>query len=1042
MKRSFMATGRKVLVSVVSAAMVVAFTPVVAWGGSINKADETDPCAHEAAIGDVHYDTLEDAISAINNGTASGSTISLLSNVECKNVLAVSNDLTLEGNDHTIETSANRALWVDANDVSVSLKDTTFKGTSNTERGVQVNLGITGVKLSIDNCSINCTYYGINVCNDASVELSVSNSTISGWSALNLWSAEYAVTVENSKLIGINDKSVDEEGWNNFGTIVLEGDTTGQTENHAELNTVILNNCEIEAHTQSTNKQRPILFNSKSKNNKVYINGNSTVVNTDAGQKLVIDNGIGNEVIISAGLFDNPAAYSYAANTSASINVTLDEDYDGTIQVPSAVTSTLDLNGHNITTDSDCAIVNKGNLTIKGSGNVSTTASGSAAIANFPGASCTLNGGVYKSDNWYVLKNLGSMKIDGAVTVTTDNTVNPSSLIDNGWVSGTDTVAGEGIAAGTGAASLVIESGDFIGSSGEKSCSVVKNDDYGTLTINGGTFDSTANNGTENATTVLNWNIATINGGTFKGMYPVSNGYYGDADKGELTINGGTFTGVTNIFGQNGSAWKDAGKVAITGGSFDAPQFGGGTYTYSIEVTGGTFTADPSAYVKSGYYAAKSSDTWTVQAIPYVPETPVTPPAEVGDKTEGVELPSTPGESGSTGGTTTVDITVTDTTATTDSKGNKVDGAVSIDKIETTASSVSIPETITTDKGTFLVTSIPAEAMKDNTTVESITIPESITSIGESAFAGCTELTSVTVPAGVTEIKDSTFAGCTNLETVEVQGEVTAIAPSAFEDCTSLTSINVPDTVTTIGESAFAGCTSLTSVSVPAGVTTIESSTFAGCTNLTTVEIKGEVTEIAADAFNGCTNLTGLTTSGGIKPLAAASATTGKLVIPASITKIGDRAFKGTGITSVTIPAGVKMGSSVFRDCKQLTKASIEKGVKSLSSYTFKGCSALKSVTVPSGVTKIERSVFSGCKNLTKVTLPKTVTSIGKNALYGASKAKTLTINSKKLTKSGVKGSLAGSKVTTVKVPKSMVSAYKKIFTKANCGKTVKVRAI
>ncbi|MGN0078677.1 MAG: leucine-rich repeat protein [Coriobacteriales bacterium] len=421
-------------------------------------------------------------------------------------------------------------------------------------------------------------------------------------------------------------------------------------------------------------------------------------------------------------------------------------------------------------------------------------------------------------------------------------------------------------------------------------------------------------------------------------------------------------------------------------------------------------------------------------AVTPTPE-PSTP--EVGDTTSGVELPSTPDESGST----TVDITVTDTTATTDSKGNKVDGTVSIDKIESTESSVSIPETITTKEGTFLVTSIPAEAMKDNTTVESVTIPESVTTIGESAFAGCTELTSVTVPAGVTEIKNSTFAGCTNLETVEVQCEVTSIAPSAFEDCTSLTSINVPDTVTTIGESAFAGCTSLTSVTVPAGVTSIESSTFANCTSLETVEVKGELTEIAADAFNGCANLTSMTVAGTVKPMATRAAAQA-LVIPASVTKVGDRAFKGTGITSVTIPAGVKMGSAVFRDCKQLAKATVEKGVKSLSSYTFKGCTALKSVTVPSTVTKIERSAFSGCKNLAKVTLPKSVKSIGANALYGTTKVKTLTINSKQLTKSGVKNALKGSSVTTVKVPKSKVAAYKKLFTKANAGKSVKVRAI
>ena len=108
----------------------------------------------------------------------------------------------------------------------------------------------------------------------------------------------------------------------------------------------------------------------------------------------------------------------------------------------------------------------------------------------------------------------------------------------------------------------------------------------------------------------------------------------------------------------------------------------------------------------------------------------------------------------------------------------------------------------------------------------------------------------------------------------------------------------------------------------------------------------------------------------------------------------------------------------------------------------FKGCSKLASVTLPSGITKIERSAFSGCKSLAKVAIPKGVTSIGKNALYGASKVKTLTVNSKKLTKSGVKGALAGSSITTVKVPKSMLKSYAKVFAKSVVGKAVKIRAI
>ena len=488
----------------------------------------------------------------------------------------------------------------------------------------------------------------------------------------------------------------------------------------------------------------------------------------------------------------------------------------------------------------------------------------------------------------------------------------------------------------------------------------------------------------------------------------------------------------------------------------------------TISITGGAFSSDVTAYkasgcnmykmmdgtfiVATGYPSHTSGNAWSTADengviteiyVAPAPVTPPAPPAEVGESTSGVELPSTPGDSGATAGSTKVDVTVTDTTAATDSKGNKVDGSVSIDKIETTSASVAIPETITTDKGTFLVTSIPAGAMEGNATATTVAIPESVTAIGEGAFSNCTALTTVTVPAGVTEIAFGTFAGCTSLETVEIQGEVTQIASNAFSGCESLTEVSIPETVTTIGSGAFSGCSSLTSASIPAGVATIEPNTFAGCTSLSTVEVAGELTEIAADAFNGCESLTSMTVAGTVRPLAAITrAASSALVIPASVTKIGDRAFKGTGITSVTVPAGVKMGTGVFRDCKQLTKATVASKVKAISAYTFKGCSALKSVTIPGTVTKIERSAFSGCKSLAKVTIPKGVTSIGKNALYGASKVKTLTVNSKKLTKSSVKGALAGSKVATVKVPKSMLKSYAKVFAKSVVGKTVKVRAI
>ena len=289
------------------------------------------------------------------------------------------------------------------------------------------------------------------------------------------------------------------------------------------------------------------------------------------------------------------------------------KDVTETVTIPEGKELTLDLNGKNITVSSGCAIVNKGKLTVIGSGNVTTSAASSAAVANFPGAVANLNGGTYSSDVWYVIKNLGEIVIDGPVTVKKpDGSTNTASLIDNGWVNAKDTVAGESVPAQPDSAKLTIKSGDFTGEAGSKSCSVVKNDDYGVLVITGGTFDSRNNTGTSNATTILNWNVATISGGTFIGMYPISNGSYdNDADQGILTITGGSFTGKSSLLGQGQGGVSGKGTLTITGGTFVAPAFGG--FDYTLVISGGTFNVDPTDYLADGYIVKKLDDgTWGV----------------------------------------------------------------------------------------------------------------------------------------------------------------------------------------------------------------------------------------------------------------------------------------------------------------------------------------------------------------------------------------------------------------------------------------------
>jgi len=102
------------------------------------------------------------------------------------------------------------------------------------------------------------------------------------------------------------------------------------------------------------------------------------------------------------------------------------------------------------------------------------------------------------------------------------------------------------------------------------------------------------------------------------------------------------------------------------------------------------------------------------------------------------------------------------------------------------------------------------------TDLQSVIIGDCVTSIGDTAFYGCTSLTSIDIPSGVTSIGSYTFSNCTSLTSIDIPSGVTSIGGGAFYGCTSLTSIDIPSGVTSIGSRAFSGCTSLTSITVNA----------------------------------------------------------------------------------------------------------------------------------------------------------------------------------------------------------------------------------
>ena len=265
------------------------------------------------------------------------------------------------------------------------------------------------------------------------------------------------------------------------------------------------------------------------------------------------------------------------------------------------------------------------------------------------------------------------------------------------------------------------------------------------------------------------------------------------------------------------------------------------------------------------------------------------------------------------------------------------------------------------------------------TSLESITIPDSVTSIGWAAFEGCTSLESVyitdlkswcNIEFGNSDANPLHYAHnlylnnnlVTNITADLLQG-VTEIKDYAFYNCASLESISIPDSVTSIGDDAFWSCTSLESVTIDNGVTSIGRYAFGNCT----AEIKWggnpSIKEIGDYAF---ANYKGTS-----------------ITIPDSVTSIGKSAFYNcTSLTSITLPNSVtSIGMYAFGNCTAEIKWGGNPSIKEIGDYAFANYKGT-SITIPDCVTYIGWDAFYNCTSLESITIPDSVTSIGRYAFY------------------------------------------------------------
>ena len=270
--------------------------------------------------------------------------------------------------------------------------------------------------------------------------------------------------------------------------------------------------------------------------------------------------------------------------------------------------------------------------------------------------------------------------------------------------------------------------------------------------------------------------------------------------------------------------------------------------------------------------------------------------------------------------------------------------------------------------------------------IQSVTIPESVTSIGKSAFEHCSKLDSLTIKGVATSIGAYAFASCTSLTSLSLVGNFQTIGEQAFAYC-GMTSLTTDADITSIGEYAFSHCTSLTSLSLTGSVQTIGYQAFACCTSLTSLSLTGDIQQIGDYAFGYCSSLYTATLSKNLTSIGTYAfeycTSLNSIEIPGKVTEIGDYAFIDAGLTSVTIDEGVKStGAYMFYKCGNLTTVTLPESLTTIADGSFAFCSNLDHVKIPARVTCIGDGAFSNCTSLSDITLQDGVKTIGADAFF------------------------------------------------------------
>ncbi len=287
------------------------------------------------------------------------------------------------------------------------------------------------------------------------------------------------------------------------------------------------------------------------------------------------------------------------------------------------------------------------------------------------------------------------------------------------------------------------------------------------------------------------------------------------------------------------------------------------------------------------------------------------------------------------------------------------------------ATEVVIPEavdgvTVTELRATF----------RNNTTITSITLPETLTNIGDYTFQGCTALATVNVPENVINIGKYAFHNCYLLSSKVVLKGVVTIGFGAFHSCYTISNLELGENLKNIGQNAFFGCSGIKTLTIPSSVESIGESSFENCAGITELTIGTGIKSIPYNAFRGCGSLVTVSLSDGLN-------------------SIGSFAFAYcSSLKTITIPDTVTaIGTGGFYHNSSLEAVDLSDGISTIEASTFYYCTSLKIVDLPGGLSIIDDRAFSNCTSLETISFPDSLWKIGENAFYHCTSLKSVDLN-------------------------------------------------